>query len=113
MEEMVRKWLHHSGLKTTDERDLVYTGLMILYLRRRPWPEKALFYKELLRRHLVRESLKLRRFREVRGLVLEENRCWYLFSDAPPGAGNEPDWMISPGVGQVAPSSGESHPRYC
>lgn len=93
MEAMVREWVEKSGLKTTHERDLIYTGLMILFLRRQALPETSRFYSELLHRHLVGKSLKLRRFREIRGLIPKENRCWWLFSDSPPGKGNEPEWM--------------------
>lgn len=104
MEEMVKRWLVESNLKTSNERDLVYTGLMILYLRRRGLPETSQFYRTLLERHLAGKSLKIRRYREIRrgwGASLE-NSCWWLFSDAPPGKGLEPNWISGQGNDSAA-----------
>lgn len=120
MGEMVLKWINISGLRTTHERDLLYTGLSILQLRRSRWPSFFNFYGELVRRHLSGESLELRRFRKSGGVTLIDAdalwgdlgtlflstgetpqveprtpECWWLFSDAPPGAGDPPDWAIT------------------
>jgi hypothetical protein len=27
-------------------------------------------------------------------MAVSENRCWWLFSDAPVGKGNEPEWLV-------------------
>lgn len=118
MGEMVLTWINESGLRTTHERDLLYTGLLILQLRRSRWPSFFRFYSELVRRHLTGESLELRRFRMSGGAVQVDKdaspgdlgnwiissretanhrtpECWWLFSDAPPGAGDPPDWVIT------------------
>lgn len=119
MTEMILGWITKSGLRTTHKRDLIFTGLLILQLRRSRSLSFFDFYRELIKRHLAGESLKLRRFRMSGGAIrIDEDaplgdlqtwffseaetmgdprklECWWLFSDSPPGAGNPPDWVIT------------------
>jgi hypothetical protein len=92
MTSVVEAAMAEAGLRCTDPKDQIYTGLLILYARHRGYPELASLFAECLKRWLARTSNVLARYRENREPYNE--RAWYVFADEPAasGAWKLPDW---------------------
>ena len=67
------------GLVSSNEEDIPYTVLLILYARHRGAPALARLFAEALQRYLRGATTVLARYRETR--MLNDTKCWFHFED--------------------------------
>lgn len=68
-------------LRCSDDRDRLYVGLLILYVRHIGLPQMAEFYADCLRRLLDGKHLRLVHYRQLRELMTA--RVWWVFEGEP------------------------------
>lgn len=76
---LAKEAANHAGLKTSNDADIPYTALMILYARHRGAPQLAALFAEGLERHLDGRTTVLRHYHENREAHPPE--CEYRFDD--------------------------------
>jgi hypothetical protein len=93
LETVVRQAMRRADLKCSEDFDLVFNGLTILYMRRLGSPTRAAFYADARLRWLSRRTLKLCRSRA--DLEPYAEKCWYIFEDERADARPLPNWADS------------------